>query len=320
MPPASVADSGNPFPTFRSLLPADVSTRRRLLPVTDSNDAASSAVNLDIAEQFREAASLLEAQEASPFRVRAYRQAASTLTHLDKSVDSVYENGGQENLEDLPNIGSALARAIVEIVDTGEWRFLDRLQGIIRPESVFQQVGGIGPELAARIHETLDIETLEELEQAAHDGRLADVEGFGDKRIQTVKESLEGRLRRRRTTGGDVPVDKLLDVDREYRDKAERDELRTIAPRRFNPSGEAWLPILHTSRDGRRYTALYSNTAQAHDLDKTHDWVVIYLENGRQDQWTVVTETSGFLEGKRVVRGREADCRRYYEEREEGER
>lgn len=281
--------------------------------MTDSAQTTNSSINYDIADQFREAASLLEAQEASPFRVRAYRQAASTLTHLGESVERIYEEGGQDALEDLPNVGSALASAIAEIVDTGNWRFLDRLQGKIRPESVLQQVGGIGPELAERIHETLGIETLEELEMAAHDGRLGAVEGFGKRRIQTVRDSLEGRLRRRQRTGGQVPVAELLDVDREYRKKAERDELRTIAPSRFNPSGEAWLPILHTSRDGRRYTALYSNTAKAHDLNKTHDWVVLYLEDGQQNQWTVVTETAGPMEGKRVVRGREADCRQYYD-------
>jgi hypothetical protein len=88
-----------------------------------------------------------------------------------------------------------------------------------------------------------------------------------------------------------------------------------IQSRISNPDGEAWLPILHTERDGRHYTALYS-TARAHDLDKTDDWVVIYLENNDQSQWTVVTESSGPLAGKRVVRDREADCREYYDEQE----
>jgi putative hydrolase len=56
----------------------------------------------------------------------------------------------------------------------------------------------------------------------------------------------------------------LLDVDREYREKAAAGELQQIAPRRFNPSREAWLPILHTRRGNRRYTALFSNTARTH--------------------------------------------------------
>jgi DNA uptake protein ComE-like DNA-binding protein len=282
------------------------------MPDTDSTTAP--AVNLDVAEHFRAAADLLEAQDASPFRVRAYRQGASTLAQLDRSVEAIYEQGGRDGLEALPNIGVSLTNAIVEMLETGgQWRFLERLEGTVTPESVFQQVSGIGPELAERIHEQLGIDTLEALEQAAHDGRLDEVEGFGERRLQAVTESLEAKLRRRRDGDEEVPVAELLDVDREYRRKAARDELRRIAPRRFNPEGEAWLPILHTERNGRHYTALYSNTARAHDLDKTHDWVVLYLEDEDQAQWTVVTETSGPLDGKRVVRGREAECRRYYE-------
>lgn len=282
--------------------------------MTDADSTTAPAVNLDVAEHFREAADLLEAQDASPFRVRAYRQGASTLSQLDRSAETIYEQEGREGLEDLPNIGASLTNAIVEMLETGgQWRFLERLEGTVTPESVFRQVAGIGPELAERIHNQLDIDTLEELEQAAHDGRLDAVEGFGERRLQTVRESLESKLRRRRDGDADVPVSELLDVDREYRRKAVRDELRRIAPRRFNPEGEAWLPILHTERDGRHYTALYSNTARAHELDKTDDWVVLYLEDTDQAQWTVVTETSGPLEGKRVVRGREAECRRHYE-------
>lgn len=86
--------------------------------------------------------------------------------------------------------------------------------------------------------------------------------------------------------------------------------LPTIAPRRFNPERRAWLPILHTERDGWHFTALFSNTALAHELGRTGDWVIIYHYDGEleEGQHTVVTETRGPLEGKRVVRGREAEC------------
>jgi DNA polymerase (family X) len=105
----------------------------------------------------------------------------------------------------------------------------------------------------------------------------------------------------------------LLELDEEYRHKAERDQLRKIAPKRFNPRGEAWLPVLNVRRQGWSFTALYSNTATAHRLDKTHDWVVIYYETaGQQRQGTVVTAERGKLAGKRVVRGRERECREYY--------
>ena len=73
----------------------------------------------------------------------------------------------------------------------GRWRWLERLQGELDPESLLATVAGIGPGLAACIHQELGIETLEDLEVAAHDGRLARVDGFGPKRVQSVIDSLE---------------------------------------------------------------------------------------------------------------------------------
>ena len=91
------------------------------------------------------------------------------------------------------------------------------------------------------------------------------------------------------------------------------DSLPRIAPRRFNPTREAWLPVLHTERAGRHYTALYSNTARAHELGTTHDWVVIYLDDhDHHGRWTVITSAFGALRGRRIVRGREHECAAHY--------
>jgi putative hydrolase len=104
-------------------------------------------------------------------------------------------------------------------------------------------------------------------------------------------------------------VSELLDVDREYREKAAAGQLQRLAPRRFNPSAEAWLPILHTRRGSRRYTALFSNTARAHRAGKTRDWVVLYGDDGGgEHRSTVITAGYGPLTGRRVVAGREEEC------------
>jgi hypothetical protein len=115
-------------------------------------------------------------------------------------------------------------------------------------------------------------------------------------------------------TVNEPPVAMLLDVDREYLERAAAGDLATIAPRRFNPSGEAWLPVLHAVRGAWHFTVLFSNTAQAHQLGRTRDWVVVYFydDEHTEGQHTVVTETHGALIGRRVVRGREAECRAHY--------
>jgi DNA polymerase (family X) len=106
----------------------------------------------------------------------------------------------------------------------------------------------------------------------------------------------------------------LLDIDREYREKAASGVLQKISPRYCNPWHEAWLPVLHTRFGPWRFTALYSNTERAHGLHRTHDWVVISFSDDERDhgQATVVTEYRGVLEGRRVVRGRERECAIYY--------
>ena len=89
--------------------------------------------------------------------------------------------------------------------------------------------------------------------------------------------------------------------------------MRTEA-RADNPTGEKWLPIFHTTRGSRQYTALYANTAFAHRLGRTRDWVVLYYEDedGCGGQATVVSARRGPLAGRRIVRGRESECVAHY--------
>ena len=113
----------------------------------------------------------------------------------------------------------------------------------------------------------------------------------------------------------DAPsVEILLDVDREYREKARAGLLPKIAPRRFNPDRTPWLPVLHARHGHWNFTALFSNTERAHEMHRTYDWVVIFFADpdGEDGQVTVVTERRGDLTGSRVVRGREPECARYY--------
>jgi len=285
--------------------------------------------NQMIAERLREVADLLQHQDANPFRVGAYRRAADTVDSLGPDVAEILDGEGLDGLIALPGVGRSIASAMEELVRSGRWSQLERLRGTLEPETVFQAIPGVGPALAHRIHETLEVETLEALEIAAHDGRLASVPGIGARRAAMLRAALASMLARRparrRGETAEAPVRHLLDVDREYREKAAAEQLRKIAPRRFNPSGEAWLPVLHARRGDWDFTVLYSNTARAHELGRVRDWVVIYFhtDNEPEGQCTVVMETRGDLEGKRVVRGREAECRAFYagrrERREQGE-
>jgi predicted flap endonuclease-1-like 5' DNA nuclease len=282
------------------------------------DERAALAENTAIAAHLRRAAELLEQQDATPYRAQAFRGAAATLAGLDESVRDIVERAGAAGLLALPGIGRSIAAAVAEMVRTGHWDRLDHLTGAVDPEDRFRAVPGIGPVLAREIHERLGIESLSDLEAAAWDGRLAVLPGMGPRRLAALRASLASVLERARVRpppapppAEEPPAALLLDVDHEYRTRAAAGSLPRIAPKRFNPTHEPWLPILHTARGKWRFTALWSNTRRAHELGKSRDWVVIYFHDGhhRERQRTVVTETSGELEGRRVVRGREAECR-----------
>ena len=287
--------------------------------------------NPEIADVLERVADLLAAQDANAYRVRAYRRAAETIRRQATPLAEILAQGGVEALDALPTIGPTIAAHVAELVHRRGLSLLDRLEGEVSPERLLATVPGIGPGLAARIHDRLAVDSLEELEVAAHDGRLEALAGFGPRRVRAVRESLAsilGRSARHRArrqswlasrrardpeTLPRPSVALLLEIDAEYREKSAAGRLRRIAPRRFNPEGRAWLPVLHTERDGWQMTALFSNTARAHEQGKTGDWVVLfYARDGDEGQCTAVTEFRGSLEGRRVIRGREEECRAHY--------
>ncbi len=279
--------------------------------------------NLEIASVLSEIGDLLETQGAIAFRVRAYRQAGEMIREMERPIAMLLQDEGIDGLIALPTIGHAIARLIEQYVSTGRSTVLERLRGDNLSERLFATVPDIGPKLARQIHGTLGIETLPELQAAARDGRLSRVAGMGVKRIRAVRESLAGRLGHEPMPGEyreateierTTPISELLSVDEEYCRLAREGKLTKIAPRQFNPGGMAWLPILHTERDGRHYTAMYSNTARAHELNTTHDWVVIYREDHLAiARWTAITSQYGVLKGRRIIRGREDECIEHYQ-------
>lgn len=290
--------------------------------------------NTDITAALDRIADLLEVQSANSFRVDAYRRAAKQIDKQRREVAEWVLEADCRDLESLPDIGERIAAIICEFVQEGRIGLLERLEGETAPEDLFKTVATIGPQLSRRIHSELGIETLAELESAAHSGQLARVPGIGERRSKAIRDSVgallnhTGRrraIRIRRIAGNDKngidairpspepSVQTILKVDAGYRQKASSGQLRTITPRRFNPEVKAWLPILHAEAEGWHFTALYSNTARAHKMGRIKDWVVIHFDrDGTENQATVVTELSGPLKGRRVVRGREQECLDYY--------
>ena len=147
--------------------------------------------NAEIARLFEELADLLEIQGANPFRLRAYRNASRTIGGLTEPVADLAETGAKA-LRALQGIGNDLADKIVVVCETGELPQLNTLRSEIPPGVVMMlRIPGIGPKKVAALYRELGLETLDQLREAAEQGDVADLKGFGNKTALTILEGLE---------------------------------------------------------------------------------------------------------------------------------
>jgi len=144
--------------------------------------------NGDVARVFDEYADILEIQGANPFRVRAYRNAARTVGDLPESVAD-YAQDPDRALDDLPGIGKDLAEKIKAIVDTGSFPQLVEARREV-PQGVLDmlRIPGLGPKKVAILFKELSIRSLDDLRQAAQQGQIAKLKGFGKKTEQAILE------------------------------------------------------------------------------------------------------------------------------------
>lgn len=147
-------------------------------------------LNADVARLFEDLADLLELDGANTFRVRAYRNASRTVESLSADIAAIVERDPAE-LQQLDGIGKDLADKIVVIVRTGKLPQLEELKEKI-PAGVVQmlRIPGIGPKKVSALFKELGLETLEALKQAAEQGRIAELKGFGRKTEQIILEGI----------------------------------------------------------------------------------------------------------------------------------
>jgi len=147
--------------------------------------------NTQIADVFDQVADLLEFQNANPFRVRAYRNAARLIRDLAEPLSGVLADPGRR-LTDFKGIGPDLADKIATLITTGSLPQLSELLAAV-PESLLTllRVPGLGPKKAAALHAQLGIATLEQLREACQAGTVRGLKGFGAKTEQAILEKID---------------------------------------------------------------------------------------------------------------------------------
>ncbi|MFB6262558.1 MAG: DNA polymerase/3'-5' exonuclease PolX [Bradymonadaceae bacterium] len=247
--------------------------------------------NSDVAAMFEEIADLLEIQGANRFRVRSYRDAAQTVSGMSRDVgDMVRED---EDLTELSGIGDSLAGKIVEFVEEGEVEKLEELRDDV-PSGLreMMKVEGLGPKRTAKLWETLKVDSLDELETAAEEGRIQEVDGFGEKSEQNILEGI-ARARqsddeRTRIDRAEERVEALLDYMREL------ESIDRIAPagsyrRRKETVGD--IDLLVSCDEGE---AVMEHFVDYDDVDRVElqgeTKSTVYLRNGLQVDLRVVDD------------------------------
>jgi DNA polymerase (family 10) len=161
--------------------------------------------NSDIAAVFENIADLLELKGENKFKIRAYSRAAQVISHLRKEMELMQEEG--EDFRDIPGIGDAIAKKSVELINTGKLKFYDDLKAEF-PEGIINllDVPGIGPKTAYRLSTELGVGSVEQLEQAIRDGKVASVERMGEKTADNILHAIEAFRRKDRR----IPIGEAL--------------------------------------------------------------------------------------------------------------
>ena len=203
--------------------------------------------NLEIARVLSQMGDLLEIQNANPFRVRAYRNAARFVDGHATPMRKLVQEGA--DLTELPGIGKDMASHIRELVTTGDLAALEELTAEV-PKSLIEvmELPGVGPKKARKLWQDLGVESVEALEEAAKNGQVADLSGFGPKSELKILSGIEQfRLHQGRfkISDADQLIAPLLEHLREL-PEVERLEVAGSYRRRRETVGDIDLLVITT--------------------------------------------------------------------------
>ncbi|HEX9803341.1 MAG TPA: DNA polymerase/3'-5' exonuclease PolX [Gammaproteobacteria bacterium] len=167
--------------------------------------------NAEIADLFDTLADLLEIEDANPFRIRAYRNAALTIRQYARSMKSLIDAG--EDLTELPAIGDDLAKKIQIIVETGKLPLLEEVRARTPAAlSELMAIEGLGPKRVKALYKALKIRSLDDLKRKAKSGKIRELEGFGEKTEAHILEHIErysGKEKRMKLAAAEEVADGL---------------------------------------------------------------------------------------------------------------
>ncbi|OGO02155.1 MAG: hypothetical protein A2Y72_02135 [Chloroflexi bacterium RBG_13_53_26] len=220
--------------------------------------------NSEVAQVFQDIADLLELKGETLFKVRAYQKAVRSIEHLPVELAQLTKEG---KLREVPGIGDAIEKKIVELLTTGRLKYYEDLRSEF-PEGIISllQVPGIGPKTAMRLSTELGIKSLEDLEAAIVDGRVVGLSRLGEK----TAENILRHLRSVRTKEQRIPIGTALPLAEDIMMSLQQhSQIRNLTPagslRRFNETiGD--IDLMGTADDGEAVIAAFTRLPQVKEV------------------------------------------------------
>jgi DNA polymerase (family 10) len=215
--------------------------------------------NTQIAKKLYEIADLLELKGVS-FKPRAYRRAAQNIESLADDIGTYHK---KEKLQDIPGVGESIAEKVEEILETGELEYLKDLKKDF-PEGLLDMmdIQGLGPKKLMKLYKNLDITNIDELEKAAKDEKIRDLEGFGKTSEQNILEGLEmfRRSQERFILGHILPISNEIEEKLKNQKEVNRIAVAGSIRRRKETIGD--VDILITSEEPEEIMDFFTKLPQ----------------------------------------------------------
>jgi DNA polymerase (family 10) len=220
--------------------------------------------NSEVAKVFEDIADFLELKGEIPFKIRAYQKAVRSIEHLPVELEQLMKEG---RLKEVPGVGEAIAKKITELLTTGRLEYYEKLRAEF-PEGISSllDVPGIGPKTAMKLSTELGIKSVEELEEAIVEGKVAKLFRLGDKTAENILRHLQSM----RTKEQRIPIGVALPLVEDIMSSLrQRSALRNLTPagslRRFRETiGD--IDLMGTAEDGEAAIDAFTRLPQVKEV------------------------------------------------------
>jgi DNA polymerase (family 10) len=220
--------------------------------------------NSEVAKVFEDIADFLELKGEIPFKIRAYQKAVRSIEHLPVELEQLMKEG---RLREIPGVGEAIAKKITELLTTGRLEYYEKLRAEF-PEgiSTLLDVPGVGPKTAMKLSTELGIKSVEELETAILEGKVAKLFRLGDKTAENILRHLQSMRTKEQRTPIGVALPLVEDIMSSLR---QRSNLRNLTPagslRRFRETiGD--IDLMGTAEDGDAVIDAFTRLPQVKEV------------------------------------------------------